>query len=229
MGTMRLVRNVLKVLVGLVALAVVAYFAGNGLAVAAGVAKRHRVAHEVTDLLVRVLPGAEAAQQEVVEEAGREPERRWIEQACSFETDESGWIVVDRRETCVLRTVTAWRVDSEREAAGVLVTSGTEIPAYDGCTPLGTAGRPGVVDGPEATYVDSAAATEGEPWCVHDLGTSDDARAVAGERASLASGRWLLLVAEQPLVDESIGCVHWSLIFCDNPWTSHAFGDAPGS
>lgn len=56
-----------------------------------------------------------------------------------------------------------------------------------------------------------------------------DARTLAGERVALREGRWLLLVAEQPLVDETIGCAHWSVLFCDNPWMGHAFGAGPGS
>ena len=82
-----------------------------------------------------------------------------------------------------------------------------------------------MVDGPEATYVDPAA-DDGEPWCVHGLGADDEARGLQA-RAGLGEERWLLLVAEQPLVDEDIGCARWSVLFCDNPWTGHAFGDAP--
>jgi hypothetical protein len=228
MATMRFVRNVLKALTGLAALAVLLYLVGNVLAVAAGAVQRHQVADEVTDLLVRVVPGAEVAQQEVIDDAGREPDRSWIEQACGFRTDETGWVVINHRETCVLRTVTAWRVESEREARHLVPGAQGRVPAYEGCLPLGVAGDPGVVAGPEATYVDGAT-SDGQPWCTRELGTTDEARAVVGERARLGEGRWLLLVAEQPLVDESIGCARWSIIFCDNPWTSHAFGDPPSS
>jgi hypothetical protein len=92
---------------------------------------------------------------------------------------------------------------------------------------MGVVGPPSVVDGPEATYVDPVAADDGEPWCVHGLGADDEARGLAGERAGLGEERWLLLVAEQPLVDEDIGCARWSVLFCDNPWAGHAVGDAP--
>jgi hypothetical protein len=228
MSTMRLVSIVLKVLAGLVAFLVLFYVAVNVGAVAVGVVQRHRVAQDVTEVLPRILPSAEEAQSDLVAAVGRAPERRWIEQACRFDTDESGWIVVAHREVCVMRSVTAWRVGSEQEALDLVRTDGRDRWAYLGCRPLGVTGDPGVVEGPEATYVDWVAAAD-EPWCLRELGPAGDARTLAGERVALEEGRWLLLVAEQPLVDETIGCAHWSVLFCDNPWMGHAFGAGPGS
>ena len=225
---MRLLSILLKVLGGLVSFLLLFYVAANLAAVAEAAVQRHRVSEDVTAVLPRILPSAEELQAELVDSVAREPERRWIEQACRFETDEGGWIVIDHREVCVLRSVTAWRVASEGEARHLVLTGDRDEWAYQGCRSLGVAGEPGVVAGPEATYVDWVAAAD-EPWCLRELGPADDARTLAGERVALAEGRWLVLVAEQPLVDESIGCAHWSVLFCDNPWTGHAFGEAPES
>ena len=223
---MRIVSTLFKVLARLVALVVAIYVLANGAAVAVGLVERQQVARDVTTVLARILPSAEHAQHELVDAVGDEPDRRWIEQSCEFGTDDSGWMVQNHRETCVLRSVSAWRVGSEQEARDLGDLPDQRLPGWDGCLPLGLAGEPGVVEGPEATYVDPAA-SDGEPWCTRDLGTARDARALTGERAALDGGPWLLLVAEQPLVDEPIGCAHWSVLFCDNPWNGHAFGDAP--
>jgi hypothetical protein len=225
---MRILSIVLKVLGGLVSFLLLFYVAVNLGALAEGVVQRHRVSDDITAVLPRVLPSAEDAQDELVGSVAREPDRRWIEQACHFGTDETGWIVVDHREVCVLRSVTAWRVSSERDARHLVPTSDRDEWAYDGCRSLGVAGGPGVVEGPEATYVDWARSAD-EPWCLRALGPVDDARTLAGDRIALEEGRWLVLVSEQPLADEDIGCLHWSVLFCDNPWTEHAFGEAPGS
>lgn len=225
---MRVVSSALRIAAGLVAGLVLLYVVVNGASLVGGVVERHRVTDEVSAVLPRILPSAERAQGELVAEVGREPERRWIEQACRHDHDDSGWIVVSWREVCVMRSVAAWRVASEQEARALVPTADGDRWTYQGCTPLGAVGPPGVVAGPEATYVDqSASRGEGEVWCVFELGPADDARTLAGERTDLGEGRWLLLVAEQPLVDEDIGCARWSVLFCDNPWTGHPFAEAP--
>jgi hypothetical protein len=226
---MRVISSAVRVVAVLVAVLVVLHLVVNGASVLGGVIERHRVAGEVSRVLPRILPSAERSQDQLVEEVGREPRLRWIEQACRYDSSYGGWFVVSWREVCVLRSVTAWQVGSEQEARDLVPTADDERSAYDGCTLLGTAGEPGVVAGPEATYVDLAGGTAtGGAWCVRQLGPLDDARTLAGERSDLGNGRWLLLVAEQPLVDEDVGCARWSVLFCDNPWTGHAFGDAAG-
>lgn len=223
---MRLLSWFLTCVAGLVVLVLGLYGLVNGIAVVEGMQHRRQVADDVTATLERVLPRAQRAQDATVERVGREPDRRWIEQSCGFSTDDAGWIAQNYRETCVIRTVTAWQVDSQQQARGLASPHGEAMLAYDGCVPLGLVSTPRGGGDVEATYVDPAAAVE-EPSCTYGLGTSEYARALAGERAALGDGRWLLLVAEQPLVDEDIGCAHWSVIFCDNPWTGHAFGEAP--
>lgn len=218
MGCMALL---LKLLAGLVALVVLAYVVVNGAALVQARQERHDIAEQVTRALEEALPAAADRQQDLVAVAGREPDLRWVEQACEFSTDDAGWIVQGYRETCLVRSVTAWAVDAPEEAQGLLAVEGREGLAYDGCQPLGA------VDGAEVTYVDDATA-DGHPWCTGGLGDSPDARGLVGDRSAIGPGRWLLVVDEQPLVDEPIGCVRWSVLFCSNPFgDDHAFGEPP--
>jgi hypothetical protein len=218
MGRMPLL---LKVLAGVVGLVVLAYLVVNGAAVVRARQQRDDIADQVTRALEGALPASTDRQQDVIAATGREPDVRWVEQACEFSTDDSGWIVQRYRETCRVRSVTAWAVESPEEAQGLLAVEGHESRAYDGCRPLGA------VDGAAVTYVDDATA-DGDPWCTGGLGTSSAARGLVGDRAAIGPGRWLLVVDDQPLLDEPIGCVRWSVLFCDNPFgDEHAFGEAP--
>ncbi|WP_374457098.1 hypothetical protein [Nocardioides sp.] len=211
-------RLLLRIVVGLLALAVVAYLAVNGAVLLEARGQRDDLADRLTTELEEAVPAAADRQQDLVGAAGREPDAHWIEQACRFDTDDAGWMVQSYREVCGVRSVTAWRVASPGEGQSLLAVEGQRGTAYDGCQPLGT------VDEAEVTYVDPATA-DGEPWCTAAL---DAARPVLGEPAELAADRWVLAVDEVPLVDEAIGCAHWSVIFCDNPFGDrHAFGEAP--
>ena len=213
----------LKLLAGLVALVVLAYDVANGAALVQARQERHDIADQVTRALEEAMPAAADRQQDVVAAARREPDVRWIEQACQFSSDDAGWMVQNYRETCLVRGVAAWAVESLEEAQGLLPVEGREGLAYDGCQPLG------VVDDAQVTYVDDASA-DGDPWCTGGIGTSNDARGLVGDRAAIGPGRWLLVVDEQPLVDEPIGCVRWSVLFCSNPFgDDHAFGEAPAA
>ncbi|RYC07487.1 hypothetical protein [Nocardioides zhouii] len=179
-----------------------AWLVGNLLVTAVGIVRSHLVAADVAPVLERVLPGAVQAQDELVVTAGRDADREWIEQVCSFTADESGWMAIRHRETCVLR----W--------------------SFRGCVMLGSVGDVGVVESPEATYVDSRGPA-GDPFCTYFLNDPDGTRELAGQRRAIGSGRWLVVVAEQPLVDVAIGCARWTVVFCDNPWIRHALVDRP--
>lgn len=217
----RAVSVLLKVVGGVLALVVLAYLAFNGASLVHAHQRRGDIADQMGAELEKALPAAADRQQDVVAAAGREPDERWIEQHCKFASDDSGWIVQNYREVCSVRGLAAWRVESPDEAADLLAVEGRAGTAYDGCQPLGT------VDEAEAYVVDTAAA-DGDPWCTEaTLGASRD---LVGERVPLDEGSWLLVVDERPLVEESIGCVRWSVIFCDNPFGDrHAFGEAPTS
>ena len=210
-----------KVLGGLLALVVLAYLGFNGASLVQAHQKRDDVADRVSAELEQALPAAADRQQDVVAAASREPDERWIEQHCEFDTDDAGWIVQSYREVCSIRGVTAWRVESAGEARDLLTLEGQAGLAHDGCEPIG------FVDEAQVIFVDAATA-DGEPWCTRTLSAPGTARALVGDRVALEPGRWLLVVDEQPLVDEPIGCLHWSVIFCDNPFgDDHAFGETP--
>ena len=215
----RVLSVLLKVVGVLLALVVLVYLVVNGSAMVEAHQRRGDIADRVSTLLEQALPAAADRQQDLLALADREPDERWIEQHCDFSSDDSGWIVQGYRETCSVRSLTAWRVESDDEAAALLPVERREGTAYDGCRSVG------VVDEAEAYVVDAAAA-DGEPWCSGaTLGASRD---LLGERVALDSGQWLLLVDEQPLVDEPIGCVRWSVLFCSNPFGDrHAFGEVP--
>lgn len=216
-------RMLLRIAGGLVALVLVVYLAVNLAVVAEARQQRGQIADQVTAELEQALPAAADRQQDVIAAASSEPDVRWIEQVCKFDSDDAGWMVQGYREVCSVRSVAGWRVETSEEARSVLAVQGQEGVPYDGCQPLGTA------DDAEVTYVDDAT-SDGEPACTATLGTSGQARVLVGERAAIGPGRWLLAVDEQPLVDEGIGCAHWSVLFCDNPFgDDHAFGEAPDS
>jgi len=211
-------RLLLRIVAGLLALVVLGYLAVNVVVLLEARELRADIADRVTDALEQAVPRAADRQQDLVAAAGREPDAHWVEQACRFETDDAGWTVQSHREVCTLRSGAGWRVATPDDALSLLAVEGAAGTPHDGCQPLGT------VDAVEVTYVDAATA-DGEPWCTSPV---DAARPVVGERADLGVDRWVVAVDEAPLVDVAIGCAHWSVIFCDNPFGDrHAFGEAP--
>ena len=211
-------RLLLRIVAGVLALVVVAYLAVNVAVLLEARQQRADIADRVTAELEEAVPRAADRQRDLVGAAGREPDAHWIDQACRFETDDAGWMVQGHREVCEVRGVTAWRVSTPDEGLSLLAVEGEGSSAYDGCQRLGT------VDGAAVTYVDPATA-DGEPWCA---GTLAAGRPVAGERVGLGDDQWVVAVDEAPLVDVAIGCAHWSVIFCDNPFGDrHAYGEAP--
>lgn len=226
MGSMKPGSKVVKALTVTVAVVVMLWFFGNLTAVVVGLARSQVLAAEVSGMLDRIVPSAIRAQDELAASAGREPERRWIEQDCSFTTDDSGWIAYNYRETCVMRSVSAWQVGSAQEARTLLPLRDGDLSSYRGCLPLGPVGDIGVVERPEATYVDLAV-PDADEWCTAVSYDPQGARELVGRRTTVDSGRWLVVEEEQPLVDVPIGCTRWSVVFCSNPWLVHAYGDWP--
>ena len=202
------------------------WLAGNLMTMVVGLVRSQVLAAEVSGMLDRIVPSAIRAQDELAGSAGRRPERRWIEQDCSFTSDGSGWIAYGYRETCVLRSVSAWQVDSAQEAGALLPVPDVDLPSHGGCLRLGPVGEVGVVDRPEATYVDLDV-PDADLWCTAAARDASGARELVGDRTPLDSGRWLVVEEQQPLVDEPIGCTRWSVVLCGNPWLVHAYGDWP--
>lgn len=161
---------------GFLALLVLAYLGFNGASLVQAKQKRDEVDDRVTAELERALPAAADRQQDVVEAATREPDERWIEQHCEFSTDDAGWIVQSYREVCTVRGVTAWQVESSREARDLLAIEGQAGLAHDGCEPLG------IVDEAEVTLVDATA--EGEPSCTRTHSAPGTTRSLVGDRGT---------------------------------------------
>ena len=116
-----------------------------------------------------------------------------------------------------MRSVSAWRVDSAQEARTLLPCRDEDRSAPGGCLRLGPVGEIGVVERPEATYVDLDV-PDADAWCTAATYDAPGARELVGHRAVLDSGSWLVVEEEQPLIDVPIGCTRWSVVFCDNPW-----------
>ena len=209
-----------------VAAVLMLWFFGNLLTMAAGLVRSRVVADDVSGMLERIGPSAIRAQEELAATAGREPDHRWIEQDCSFTSDDSGWIAYGFRETCVMRSVSAWQVGSVSEARALLPVLAGDLSSRGGCVRLGPVGRIGVVERPVATYVDLGV-PDAVASCTAASQVAPDARDLVGHRATVAVGRWLVVEEEQPLVDVPIGCTRWSVVLCGNPWVVHAYGDWP--
>ena len=202
------------------------WFLGNLLAMSVGLVRSQVLAAEVTGMLARIVPSAIDAQDELAATAVRAPDLQWIEQDCAITSDDSGWIAYRFRETCVMRSVSAWRVDSLQDATTLLPFPRESRTAPDGCLVLGPVGEVGVVERPDATYVDLDV-PEPRAGCTAAFHDAPGARDLVGHRATVGSGRWLVVEEEQPLVDVPIGCTRWSVVSCGNPWLVHAYGDWP--
>ena len=222
---MTVVSLLAKLLGGLLVVLLGGYLLVNLVSLVGAQVERRNLSAEATDALATEVPRLAEAQADLVASVGREPERSWTEQVCDFRTDDAGWIVQGYRETCVVRSVAAWPVASAGEADSLVPVRGDAGIEIDGCTRLG------VVDDSEAevTYVDPAAADDGEPWCDPGRPGPGEVVPIAGQPAPLESGAgWLLVVDERRLLDEDIGCARWSVVFCTNPFGDrHAFGEPP--
>lgn len=217
---MNFLRTCLRVVGWLLGLVVVAYLAVNLFAVGRGVLERHALAGDVTDLLADQVPAALEEQAALDTRVGRPADHQWVEQTCQRTNNDAGWFVDSYRETCELRAVSLWRTGSSAEAAELAQAGqGRRTGPLQGCERLDD-----TADGAEASYVVVDGA---EPWCLSR--SFADHRTLVGERAAVDPGGWLLVVKSSPLVDETIGCARWTLLFCDDPWgeSRHAWGEAP--
>ena len=130
-------------------------------------------------------------------------------------------MVQNYRERCRVRAVSAWRVDSEDGGRGLLQVTPPEYAASDAtCEELGRTGE-----------ADVFLALSGRP---EDSGCGDalssfgtETRVVVGSDDAMPLDEdWVVAVSDTgDLVDADIGCAHWSVIFCDNPFTDHAWAD----
>lgn len=220
-----------RVVGGFVALVVLVYVAVNLASMARGWQQRGELADEFAAVAGPLLPELRDRRETVSAQVGREPDRAWIEQVCSFGSDDRGWTVANYRERCALRAVSAWQVEGVDVGRRLLtVTPPDHTVDQPGCEQLGTLGRPsapGRTSDPTVEVFLASAARDPEAPCGAGQSYGSRARAVEGEVGALPlDATWLVVVDDSgDLVDEDIGCAHWSVIFCDNPFTDHAWAD----
>lgn len=179
---------------------------------------RDRLSDTMTDRLADEVPRARERQGSMVVRTGRAPDHAWIEQSCQRGSNDAGWMVQSYTEVCELKSGAVWRVDSGEEAASLARIRVPESGGVPECERIGE-----TPEGMEARLVTVGVE---QPYCVSDSFPAK--RAIDGERPSLPQGTWLLVEEEIPLLDEAIGCVRWTVLFCGDPWGGdHAFGEIP--
>jgi len=226
---LRIVRFVLKALAALVALAVTAYLVANVSAVLTAKGKRAEISDQVTARIAQELPGSQARAKAIAGGIDRPATHDWAAQSCDFSTNDAGWIVQNYREVCTLESVSVWKVASESEARALLggyVQHGTRPFPNGACQRYDVDDSLGVQDvfsDSQLTFHYLAPAAEGSRWCAPTNQRYQERRSVVNEIPVLDDSQgWLIVIQSDLLVDEGIGCLHWSVIFCDNP-----FGDEP--
>ena len=224
----RVIRSIFTAVAALTVLIVAIYLFVNVAMFVAAQAHRVSLGHEITERISQELAGSQARADDVALRAGVEPVHSWSAQHCGFETRESGWIVtLDHREVCSLESAHAWRVDSADEAFALLhdpVPSGRRPLVLGACHSWTTRNE---VVGNEVAILYVAPGDPRERWCDPTDRTGAERRAVEGEVPVLDhSEGWLVVVDSKVIVEESLGCAHWSVIFCDNPFGGRlAWGD----
>ena len=115
----------------------------------------------------------------------------------------------------------AWQVDNPDEAFALL---GRQLPAGQEPrvhSPCHSYVEQGAVYGDQLAFLYIAPSAEADRWCEPTDRKYSERRPVAGELPELDDDQgWLVVVDTKKIVDEVIGCTHWSVIFCENP-----FGD----
>lgn len=228
---MRVLSGVTKLVGGLLAVVLVVYLAVNLTSLAPGWQQRGELADDFAAQAEPLLPDLRERQSALGDEAGH-PDRAWIEQVCAFDSDDSGWMVNNYRERCSLRSVTAWQVESAGAGRDLLeVTPPDHTADGPGCEELGTLGggstRPGTAEvrtqGVSLALAGRAADSVCGDWTSYGSRT----RTVEGGDEPLPlDATWVVVVESTgDLIDEDIGCAHWSVLFCDNPFTDHAWAD----
>lgn len=223
------IRVAFKAVALLVALVVVLYLVVNLAGLVSARGQRADLGDQITQRISAKLPQSQQRADEVASRITSEPTHAWTAQQCGFSTNDAGWMVQDYREVCTLESVRVWQVSTESEARTLLgeqVQAGTEALGSDACRTYEVSHAIGKQDDfadrqLRLLYVGPAA--EGSRYCDPTDSTYEQRRGVVGKIPPLdASQGWLVVMQTDELVDEVIGCLHWSVIFCDNP-----FGDDP--
>lgn len=219
------------IIIGALVLIVGAYLLVNIGATIAAAHKRSVVKSDLTTRLASAVPAARAHQADV-RAAGATlgaPQVSWIAQDCDFPTSDAGWMVQSYRQACALTAVTAWRVESEsaaRAAAGAfpeaLVGPPPSADDYVG-TDCVTLAEATLGERREVALVLVKPRGDASYWCGDLYQPGYMHRLVDGSDQPLEpTGTWLVARSREQLNDVDLGCTHWTVLFCGNP-----FGDKP--
>lgn len=219
----------LKAMAALIALVVVLYLVINIAGVVSARSTRNALGDQISQRIAAELTQSQERADAVTNRVESEPTHAWVAQQCGFSTNDAGWIVQDYREVCTLESVRAWKVSSEAQAQALL---GTQVQVGRTTSMNGACRRYEVSEalGKQDVFADSqllflyvGPASEGSRYCDPTNSTYERRRGVVGDVPTLDDSQgWLVVMQSDGLVDEVIGCLHWSVIFCDNP-----FGDDP--
>lgn len=222
------VRFAFKAIAAIVALVVVLYLVVNIAGLVSARGKRAEIGDQITQRISTQLTQSQQRADAVAGRIGTEPTHAWTAQQCGFSTNDAGWIVQDYREVCALESVRVWKVSDESEARTLLggqVQAGTKPMGHEACSTYEVShaiGKQDVFAASQLRFMHVGPASEGNRYC-DPTNTSERRRSVVGTIPTLdPSQGWLVVTQTDELVDEVIGCLHWSVLFCDNP-----FGDAP--
>lgn len=222
----RIVRGVVGCFGLVVGLVVALYLVVNLVPVVKAEQERGRLEGVATERLRTTLPDVASSLDDARAAIGRDPDTTWVEQSCRFSTDDGGWIVQNYREVCRVTAAAMWDVDDEagaRALAGRLAASANDSAhAGEPCVGIGRGD-------PRVTFVPPGTDLDARGWCAGLTASYGDRRVLVGAppERSVTMGS-LVVTATTPLLDEDIGCSHWSVLFCGNPFgDEHAFGDPP--
>lgn len=224
-------RAVKVTVIGGLVLVVGAYLIVNVASTVAAAHKRSVINHDLTARLASAVPAART-QQADVRAAGAglgAPQVSRLAQDCSFPTSDAGWMVQSYRQSCALTALTAWRVDSEATARAAarafpqaLVGSPPGADEYAGTDCLTLARMASsATRSTEVAFVPPRG--DEAYWCGDVYRPAYLHRIVDGDSRALdPTSAWLVVQSREQLGEVDLGCTHWSVLFCGNP-----FGDKP--
>ncbi|MFC7486818.1 hypothetical protein ACOCJ7_11315 [Knoellia sp. CPCC 206453] len=225
----------LKAMAALVALVVVLYLVINIAGVVSAHGKRNALGDQISQRIAAELTQSQQRADAVASRVESEPTHAWVAQQCGFSTNDAGWIVQDYREVCILESVRAWKVSSESQARALLgaqVQAGPESSVNGACHKYEVSealGKQDVFADSQLLFLYVGPAAEGSRYCAPTDTTYQQRRGVVGDAPTLDDSQgWLVVMQTDELVDDVIGCLHWSVLFCDNPFGDDpAWGSAP--
>lgn len=233
-----------RILGGLLALALVVYLAVNLISWFSAWNNKKGARERLTTQLATVVPQAREHQRRVAEALGT-PEHTLLVQRCEITTSDSGWMVQDYRQECVLEAIDAYAAPSLGQARRLVSGAPPDVVgdpveedaaedrATGGCTTLRARGDEGGRRKPGETYLASfflRPDPSGAAFCGARFQPSpyQPEQVLGGQHVALDTSRpWLLVSRATQLGDDSIGCSRWSILFCSQPSGLPVFGEAP--